>query len=179
MAFFDLPSDEELSPEVRQMLEEYRRVAGTETVAPTFKVFGRSPKIVEARVKAAKNLGYTSRFPWGARMIAVMLIAHAKRCRTCFAASRSKLDKLGFDETTLDGICANPDTLPLKDRDRLFVRFALKIGTGSADLQPKDFREMTERGFSKEEIQEIIAFAAYWNMTMVFSQSALAALTEE
>jgi alkylhydroperoxidase/carboxymuconolactone decarboxylase family protein YurZ len=38
---------------------------------------------------------------------------------------------------------------------------------------------MAERGFSKEEIQEIIAFAAYWTMNMVFTQSANAALAEE
>ena len=52
MAFFDLPSDEELSPEVRQMLEEHRRLIGYETVAPNWRVFGRSPKIIEARLKA-------------------------------------------------------------------------------------------------------------------------------
>ena len=179
MAFFDVPSDEELTPQVRQMLEEYRRLTGTEQVSQLLKLFGRSPKIIEARVKAYQNLSHQCRFPWEARNFAVMLIAHAKRCVGCFAASRRNLDKLGFDAATLDGICANPEALPLKERDRLFVHYALKIATGSADLTPKDFREMAERGFSKEEIQEIIAFAAYWTMNMVFTQSANAALAEE
>ena len=179
MAFFDLPADEDLSPEIRQTLEEYRRLTGTETVAPSWRVFGRSPKIIEARLKAFQNLSYHSKFPWDARNFAVMLIAHAKRCQACFAGSRFQLDKLGFDEATLDGVCANPEALPLKERDRLFVHYALKIATGSADLQPKDLREMADRGFSKEEIQEIIAFAAYWTMNIIFSQSANAALAEE
>ena len=179
MAFFDLPSDDELSLEVRQMLEEVRRLIGVEAIPRTWRVFGRSPRIIEARVKAAKNLLLQPRFPWEARMVAAMLIAHAKGCRTCFAYSRSQLDKLGFDEATLDGMCANPEALPLKERDRLFVHYALKIATGSANLQPKDFREMEAHGFSKEEIQEIIAFAAYWTMNMVFTQSANAALAEE
>jgi alkylhydroperoxidase family enzyme len=179
MAFFDLPADEELSSEIRQTLEEYRRLQGTEKVAPTWRVYGGSPKIVEARFKAWQNLHFQSRFPWEARNVAVMLIAHAKRCQGCFAGARFQLDKLGFDAATLDGMCANPAALPLKDRDRLFVHYALKIATGSATLTPKDFREMAERGFSKEEIQEIIAFAAYWTMNMVFTQSANAALAEE
>ena len=179
MAFFDLPGDEELSAEVRQMLEEHRRLTGVDTIAPTWRAYGRSPKIIEARHMASGHLSFPSRVPWDARNLAVMLIAHAKRCRSCFAYSRSQLDKLGFDETTLDGICAHPETLPLGERDRLFVHYALKIAAGSADLAPKDFREMTEHGFSREEIQEIIGFAAYWTMTMVFSQSALAALAEE
>ena len=179
MAFFDLPRDEELTPEARQMLEEYRRLAGTETVSPGWRVYGRSPKIIEARFRAYQNLSQHCGFPWDARMVAVMLIAHAKRCQTCFAGSRVQLDKLGFDEATLDGFCANPGALPLKERDRLFVHYAIKIATGSADLRPKDFREMAEHGFSRDEIQEIIGFAAYWTMNIVFSQSATAALAEE
>jgi len=179
MAFFDIPADEELSPEVRQRLEEYRRLLGLESLPRTWKVFGRCPKIIEGRFTAFQNLNYQSRFPWDARNLAVMLIAHAKRCQGCFTGARSQLNKLGFDEKALDGFCANPEVLPLKERDRLFVHYALKIATGSADLHPKDFREMAEHGFSKEEAQEIIGFAAYWTMNMVFTQSVNAALMEE
>lgn len=179
MAFFDLPPDEELSADVRRMLEEYRHLTGTQTVAPTWKAFGRSPKIIEARLKAAQNLNFQCNFPWDARWIAAMLIAHVRRCRACFAGARLQLDKLGFNEDTMDAMCAAPEALPLKERDRLFVHYALKIATSSADLQPKDFREMAQHGFSKEEIQEIIAFVAYWTMNMVFSQAALAALADD
>ena len=179
MAVFDLPTDEELSPEARRMLEEYRRLAGIETTGPTWRAYARNPKTIEARLKAQQNLGLPSRVPWDARMVAVMLIAHAKRCQTCFAFSRGHLDKLGFDEVALDRICAHPEALPLKERDRLFVHYALKIATTSADLQPKDFKEMAEHGFSREEVQEIIAFAAYWSMTMIFSQAAVTALADD
>lgn len=180
MAFFDLPQDEELSAEVRQMLGEYAQLAGTETAPPGWRAFGRSPKIIEARLKAAQNMGlHLPRFPWEAQNFAVMLIAHAKHCQTCFGTSRRELDKLGFDEATLDGVCDNPQSLPFKERDRLFVQYALRIATDSANLKPKYFKEMAEHGFSREEIQEIIAFAAYWTMHIVFTQSAYAALAEE
>jgi alkylhydroperoxidase family enzyme len=137
------------------------------------------PKLIEARLKAYDNLIHQSGFPWQAQYLAWMLVAHAKRCRTCFASSRSQLDKLGFDEATLDGICANPDTLPLEERDRLFVRYVLKIATESADLQPKDFRDMEAHGFSKDEILEIIGYAAYINMNIVFSQAMFAGIYAE
>ncbi|MFQ5657508.1 MAG: hypothetical protein ACE5G5_08215, partial [Candidatus Methylomirabilales bacterium] len=78
MAFFDIPADEELSPEVRQMLEEYRRLTGREQAPPTWRAFGRFPKIIEARVKAYQNLSYHTKFPWDARNLAIMLIAHTK-----------------------------------------------------------------------------------------------------
>lgn len=179
MAFFDLPPDEELSPEVRQMLAEYQRQTGTPMVSPTWKAYGRLPKVIEARFKAFQNLNYVGKFSWEARMVAVMLIAHARRCQGCFAGARFQLDKLGFDEATLDEMCANPDALPLNERDRRFIRYALMIATGSADLKPKDFREMAENGFSKEDIQEIIGFVAYWIMNIIFTQSGNAALAED
>jgi alkylhydroperoxidase family enzyme len=179
MAFFELPKDEDLPPESLKMLEEYQRLQGSKAKAANWLFFGRFPKIIEARFLAWKNLNYEASFSFDARCVAVMLIAHAKRCQMCFAGARSALDKLGFDEGTMDAMCANPETLPLKERDRRFVHYALKIGTNSANLTPKDFREMEQAGFSKDEILEMIAFAAYWNMNIVFSQAALAGLAEE
>lgn len=179
MAFFELPKDEDLPPESLKMLEEYQRLQGSKTKAPNWLFFGRFPKIIEARFLAWKNLNYEASFSFDARCVAVMLIAHAKRCQMCFAGARSALDKLGFDEGTMDAMCANPDTLPLKERDRRFVHYVLKIAMDSANLTPKDFREMEQAGFSKDEILEMIAFAAYWNMNIVFSQAALAGLAEE
>lgn len=179
MAFFDLPADGELSPEAREMLDEFKRLAGSEMVPPTWRALARSPKITEARLKGAENLHFKCKFPWEARNFAVMLIAHAKGCQACFAIARSTLDKLGFDNDTLTAICANPDTLPLEERDRLFVKYTLKIATDSANLKPKDFKEMAEHGFSKEDVQEMIGLAAFWIMNIVISQSTVAALAED
>lgn len=179
MAFFDLPSEEELTPEARQMMDKLRHLAGSETVPPSWRALARYPKLTEARLKAAENLHFKCKFPWDARNFAVLLIAHAKRCQSCFAIARFALDKLGFDNDTLNAICANPDTLPLKDRDRLFVKYALKIATDSANLKPKDFKEMAEHGFSKDDVQEMIGLAAFWIMNIVISQSVVAALAEE
>lgn len=179
MAFFDVPKDEDLPPESRKLLVEYQRIQGTKERARTWQVFGHLPKVVEARFLAWKNLNQDSRFPFDAKSVAVMLISHAKRCQSCFAGARFFLDRLGFDEDAMDAMCAKPDSLPLADRDRRFVHHVLKIATDSANLTPKDFREMEQDGFSKEEIQEMIAFAAYWNLNIVFSQAALAGLAEE
>ena len=35
MAFFDIPRDEDISPEARQWLDELRRLRGVETLPPS------------------------------------------------------------------------------------------------------------------------------------------------
>lgn len=179
MALFDIPSDEELTPEVRQMLEEYRRLIGQEQVPVGWRAFGRSPKIIRARFTAFYNLLHQCSFSWEVRNFAWLLISHAERCQVCFSSSRSNLNSLGWNEAALDQICANPETLPLKERDRVFVQYALKIATRPADLQVKDIEEMEAHGLSKDEIQETIAFAAYVRMHMTFTLSQAAWLAEE
>ena len=59
------------------------------------------------------------------------------------------------------------------------MRWALRIALESANFTQQDFRDMEKDGFTKLEIQEIIAFAAYWNMNITFSQALLAAQTDD
>lgn len=179
MAFFDLPQDHELAPEVSRMLDEHRRMLGADQVSVGWRAFGRIPKIIEARFIGHRNLFHQCSFPWEIKNLAWMLIAHAKKCQDCFTYCRSELDKLGWDEAKPNGVCANPEALPLKERDRTFVQYALKIAMDPGSLKLQDFKDMQARGLSREEIQEIIAFTAYLNMYMTFTLSQPAWLAEE
>ena len=179
MAFFDLPVDETLPAESLRILKEQRKLLGVERVIPTWQTYGRLPGILEARLVTALRLSQECPFPAHARHVASMLIAHARKCRTCFGASRRRLAELGVDEATMDSMCANPDALPLPERDRLFVEFALKVASGAADLTRADFEQMATHGFTEDEIKQIIGFAAFWVMNTMFSASALTALSDE
>jgi hypothetical protein len=57
-------------------------------------------------------------------------------------------------------------------------------GAGGRPCQERRFRQLglyavfaQQAGFSKDEILEMIGFAADWNMNIVFSQAPLAGLT--
>jgi uncharacterized peroxidase-related enzyme len=181
MAVFDVPQDEQLPPESLRILHEYQRLTQKEVPA-TWQTYGRNPRIVEARFKAFENLFQSmwehGRFDRNAMGIASMLIAHARRCQGCFSGSRLILNRLGFDEPTMDAMCANPGALPLGERDRLFVQFALKVATGPTDLKPQDFADMIEHGFTRDDVQEIIGFAAFWLMNTTFTSAGNAALSD-
>jgi len=177
MAFFELPKEEEIAPEARQWLDELRRLRGVETVPRTWTFYARVPRILKARVTAEDNLAKQgTAFSWEARMIAFMLVAHARRCDGCFGASRVQLTTLGFDEPALDGFCANPAELPLSERERLFVRYVLRIATDPTQLGPEDFRELAAQGFSATDVQEIAGYAAWAVMNTIFTTVANNAL---
>lgn len=178
MAFFDLPPDEELAPESARLLEEYRRLTGTEKIPDTHRAYGRLPHIVEARFRAFVNLVERSHLPREVVGITGMLISHARRCQACFRGSRRQLGKLGFDEATLDAMCANPDALALDHRGRRIVHWALRFANSTPELTPKDFKEMVDDGFSREEIQEIIGLAVFWVQNTMFNTAATLALSD-
>lgn len=179
MVFFDLPSNDELPAESARWLEEYRKVAGHEEVPRSHRAYGRLAHIVETRLLAT-NLHQKCTFPNDVKLIGAMLIAHARRCQGCFAASRNRLRQLGFDEDAMNSMCAHPNQLPMTEKNRAFVNFALKVATApAADLTAKDFAELAAAGFSREEMQETIGFAVYWVMNTIFNSAALVALTEE
>src|SRR5215470_1085844 len=183
MAFFDIPSEQDITPEARRWLDELRRSRGIESLPRTWAAYGRSPRVLKARVTAEVNLFNQppgqSAFSWEARNIAFMLVAHARRCDGCFGSSRASLTALGFDEPALDGFCANPAVLPLPERERLFVKYVLQIATDPTQLQPKDFREMEAHGLSRENIQELIGFAAYAVLNTIFTTATLAGLRDD
>jgi alkylhydroperoxidase family enzyme len=183
MAFFEIPKEEEIPPEGRQLLDELRRLRGVETLWRGWLTYGLSPRILKARVTAEDNLfnqsSGKSAFSWQARNMAFMLIAHARRCDGCFGGSRAHLMKLGFDEPALDGFCANPAVLPLPDRERLFVKYVLQLATDPNRLQPKDFREMAAQGFSQENVLEMIGFAAFAVFNTIFTTATMNALNDE
>jgi hypothetical protein len=179
MAFFDVPSDDQIPAESARLLDEYRRATGGAQAPDGHRAYGRLPHIVETRVVAAKNLIERSSLPRDLIFVAGMLISHARRCHGCFRASRLQLGQVGYDEATLDAMCANPEALPLDLRGRRIIHWALRFANSTPDLTPKDFREMADDGFSREEVQEIIALAVFWVQNTMFNTAARVALTDD
>ena len=182
MAFFAVPRDEDISPEARQWMDELKRLRGVDTLPRTWVTYASSPQVLKARVTVEASLfrpSEPSAFSWEARVIAFMLVAHARRCDGCFGASRGHLTKLGFDEPALDGFCANPSVLPLPERERLFVKYVLRIATNPSELQPEDFRELRAQGFSPIDVQEMAGCAAHALMNTIFTTVANTGLQED
>ena len=182
MAFFELPKDDDIPPAARHWLDELMRLRGITTIPASRLAYVSTPWLLEAQVTAEANLfnqrSGRSRFSWEARMFAFMLVSHARRCTGCFGSSRQGLIALGFDEATLDGICANPTALPLSERDQAFVRYVLRFALEAHDVEPKDFRGLGAQGLTPDDVREMIGFAAFCVFNTIFTTLANTALRE-
>lgn len=176
MPFFDIPDEDALPPEVRALFAQYRRDTGRDPTG--YRIFALAPRVLEARVRAQGLLFLHSSLPAAAKNLAFMLIAHRQECRVCFAASRAQLDALGFDQTTLDAICAAPEALPLPERDRTIVDFVFRVATDPAGVRRVDLERLRADGFSDLEIQEMIGLAAFVNLNITFTKAQPAWMDE-
>ena len=75
MAFFDVPTDDQIPPESARLLEEYRELTGTAEAPRSHRTYGRLTRIVETRLRAAVNLHDQCSFPKQTKYVAAMLIA--------------------------------------------------------------------------------------------------------
>jgi alkylhydroperoxidase family enzyme len=180
MPFFAPVPEEQLSPELRRLIDIARkRAVNPNELGPRLFVMAGHPRLLKAFVEAREDLNpIPNRFGAGA-FIAGMLIAHSVGCRACFALSRGTLVKVGFDEKTLDSYCATPANLPLPDGDRKMVEFTVRLACERNSVKASDYHEMKRTGFSQEDLLEMIGIAAFWNLATTIAIGVDAGLADE
>ena len=179
MAFFEVMTEKRLTPEARESFQTLKRRKQTDHLDRIYHVLAAHPKLLGAFVQALEGFTPIPSRLGSSQFIAGMLIAHSRHCRACFEATRDTLFKLGLDDSTLDGMCAAPEALPLTERERKVVEFTLRVARSPEALKLDDFSGMARAGFTKDEILEMIGVAAYWNMAVTLSTAVDAGLREE
>jgi len=178
MAFFELLTEDQMAPEAREYVEIAKKRQRVDRLPRLYYAYAGRPKLLKAFVQAQQELiPIPNRFG-SVQGIAGMLIAHAKRCQSCFVPNREFLLKLGYDEATLEGMCQAPARLPLPERDRHFVEFTLRAALDPERLKPGDFGDMERAGFAKDEILEMIGVAAFWNFAITLASAVDAGFRE-
>ncbi|MBI4588471.1 MAG: hypothetical protein HY725_06500 [Candidatus Rokubacteria bacterium] len=178
MAFFEVLSEDQMAPEAREWIGVVKKRKKSDRVDRFYYASAAHPRVLKTFVQALEGFNpIPSRFG-ACNYIAGMLIAHAKRCRSCFETSRTALGSLGFDESTLDRMCELPQMLPLSERERHIIEFTLRAARDPQGLKPAEFGELERAGFSREEVLEMIGIAAYWNLATTLGSAVDAGLRE-
>ena len=178
MAFFEVLPEDRVPAEAKEWIEVAKKRQRVDRLAPELYAMAGHPKLLKAFVQSQEDLIPVPNRFGVVEFVASMLIAHAKKCGPCFNASRGFLLKIGFDDATLDNMCRAPATLPLSERERHFVEFTLRVATDPAGVKPDDLREMERRGFSKDEILEMIGVAGFWSLATTVTSALDVGLRE-
>ncbi|MEM6547526.1 MAG: peroxidase-related enzyme [Pseudomonadota bacterium] len=97
-------------------------------------------------------------------MIAVAVSAH-NRCWYCLVAHGAAVRVLSGDPSLGEAMALNHRYAPLTLRQRAMIDFALKITAESAAVEEGDRQALRDHGFTDEDIWDIAAVAAFFNMS--------------
>lgn len=93
------------------------------------------------------------------------LIARRDVCKFCIDFNQGFLiNQLGVTQQQLDAAVADPNSVPLPDRDKALMLLALKAQSTPLAVNAEDIEKVKEFGFSEQEIFDAVAAAALMGM---------------
>lgn len=97
-------------------------------------------------------------------MIAVAVSAE-NRCFYCLTAHGAAVRQLSGDPALGEALVMNYRAAPLAPRQRAMLDFAVKMTVASSAIEDADRERLRQAGFSPEDIWDIAAVAAFYNMS--------------
>jgi uncharacterized peroxidase-related enzyme len=97
-------------------------------------------------------------------MIAVVVSA-INHCPYCLAAHGAAVREMSGDAAFGDLLIYNYRKAPMTDKQRAMLDFAALITENSAMIEEEDREDLRDHGFSDQDIWDISAVAAFFNMS--------------
>lgn len=163
----------EASAETRAVYDDFMRSTGATSVPLWLRSLGHSAALARAYWERAKGTLFSGSLPLPLKEMIVFVVSArngARYCSACHAQSVLSLDKtLTVDD--LKGFFGSDATVNLPTYYRTVVNFATKVVADANCVTDEDFELLTDDGFSKEEICEIIAVIDLATMFNIYTSS--------
>ena len=165
MTRFPVPAVEDLPEDLRERIEyETERAGFTPNV---FLAYGYKPSHSRAFFAYYDALVEDTTLGRDEVEMIVVAVSGANDCLYCNVAHGALLRVYGDDPHLADQLISNPTAADLSDRHQAMVDFAVAL-TGQdtmAAVDEADFEQLREHGFTEEEIWDIGAVAAFFNLS--------------
>lgn len=173
MQRYTLTEYADAAPGTREVYDDYMRTTGATSVPLWLRSMGHSASLTRAYWERAKGTLFGGNLPLPLKEMIVFVVSAkngARYCSACHAQNVLKLDQtVGFDDLQKFLKSDNGGALPAYYRT--VVKFATKVAENANCVEDKDFEELMDEGFSKEEICEIIAVIDMACMFNVYTSS--------
>ncbi len=164
---------EDASPETKAVYDDYLRTTGSTSLPVWIKSMGHNASIAKAYWEKGKGTLLGGKLPLPLKELIVFMVSgtnEAKYCTACHAQAILKLDKTLTIEDLKEFLKGEKD-LPFPKSYKSVLNFAVKVVKDPNNVDDKDFEELIDEGFTKEEICEIIAIVDMSTMFNIYTSA--------
>jgi uncharacterized peroxidase-related enzyme len=165
---FPVPELKDLPEDIRARIDAVQQKAGF--VPNVFLALAHRP--AEWRAFVAYHDALMEKEPGGAvtltkaeREMIVVATSGANQCQYCVLAHGAILRVRAKNPLIADQVAINYRKADITPRQRLMLDFALKVALCSATVADEDIGRLVEAGFSREDVWDIAAIAAFFAMS--------------
>ena len=170
MTRFPVPDIEELPEDLQERIAEEEEDAGF--VPNVFLAYGYKPSHFRAFFEYYDALvGETTLDRADVEMI-VVAVSGANDCYYCNVAHGALVRIYADDPLLADQLVANHRTADIDEKRRAMLDLAVKLTELPAEVQEADLDRLREHGFTDEEIWDVGAVAAFFNLSNRMAQLA-------
>ena len=161
---FPVPKIADLPQDVRQRIEAVQEKSGF--IPNVFLVLAHRPE--EFRAFMAYHDALMDK-PGGLtkaeREMIVVATSAANQCQYCVLAHGAILRIRAKNPLVADQVAINHAKADITEKQRTMLDFAMQVALESATVGDAEFAEMEAAGFSREEVWDIAAIAAFFAMS--------------
>jgi uncharacterized peroxidase-related enzyme len=165
MTRFPVPDVEELPEDLRERIDEETERAGF--TPNVFKAYGYKPSHFRAFFDYYDALVEDTTLEREEVEMVVVAVSGANDCLYCNVAHGALLRVYGDDPELAEQLTSNPYAADLNDAHSAMVEFAVKLTDQDTmpEVDEDDIEELLDHGFTREEVWDIGATAAFFNLS--------------
>ena len=172
MSRFHIIEEDKATEEVKDIYKTIRRELGFSFVPNLFKSMAASPAVLRGNWENVRFTFLSGTVPRTIKEMICVAVSAANQNNYCLKMHLHGLSILGVDKKILQGLQGKLDELPLPERTKVIIKFALKIALEPTSVTHKDFSELKDEGLTEEEILEIVSTANLINLLNVYVELA-------
>jgi uncharacterized peroxidase-related enzyme len=163
MSRFPVPDVEDLPEDLRERIEaETERAGFTPNV---FLAYGYKPSHFRAFFDYYDALVEDTTLERADVEMIIVAVSGTNDCYYCNVAHGALVRIYADDPLLADQLVANPSTADVSERRRRMLEFAVKLTEDQAAVDERDFDRLREVGFTEEEIWDVGAVTAFFNLS--------------
>ena len=144
MSFFRVVTEDEASPELRQL---YARIKDAFGFLPNyFLAMGRSPACIEGHVAMAGSIMEDGALPQKVKEQLGMVVSGLNTSSYCIAAHMELLRNMGVEKALSRKLATDYASAPFGEKEQALFRFADKLTGKTADVDRNDIEALKRAG---------------------------------